>query len=269
MRKKQMLLEWEKELMTDVKEFLEDFKDFVLWINVSEGAPWRGNLYHKVMKREAGFNSLLDMALMVENICECTGIPKANMEVRRFKSLDQSDEGAGEKSVHCSEQKKGEERVLLFRLHLQYRSHASWQGWIERIDTGLSAGFGSFLNLVEQLCGILWKEAYGEELEQIQLEERTPYKGIPVDEFIQASPMQAAGDSGVGRLLWMVTGKETRFSGSCGVLWLPKRKASFQVNIKFQRNHTWQGTVRWLENKEELQFRSLLELLKITDYSYE
>lgn len=256
--------------MTDVKEDFEDFKDFVLSINIGEGAPWHGKLHHKIMKSEAEFDTLLDMALMVENICECTGIPKANMEVRRFKSLDHLEDGASEKSTRCSDQKKGEERVLLFRLHLQYRSHASWQGWIERIDTGSSAGFGSFLNLVEQLCGILWKEAYGEELPQIQVEEKTPYEGIPADELIQSTPMQEAGDRGVGHLLWMVTGKEARFSGPSGVLWLPERKVSFQVNIKFQRNHTWQGTVRWLENKEELQFRSFFELLKITDCnSYE
>ena len=41
----------------------------------------------------------------------------------------------------------------------------------------------------------------------------------------------------------------------------------FVVDVKFRRNATWQGTVKW-EGKEA-NFRSTLELLKIMDAALE
>lgn len=256
--------------MADVAEFLEDIKDFVLEINVGGKVPWHGNLYHKIKKQKVRFDSLLEMAWLVEDICDHTGIPKASVELRRFKNgLYDQEEGNGGSSAYCSSPEEGGARALLFRLHLQYRSNASWQGWLESIDTGSSAGFNSFLNLAEQLCGVLWKETYGEELTAAEVEETISYEGIPADERGLSSIRKEPGESSIGRLLWLVTGKKTRFSGHSGILWLPGKRGSFQVDIKFQRNHTWQGTARWLEKKEELQFRSFLELLKITDVEYQ
>ncbi|MDL2219813.1 hypothetical protein LJC04_05750 [Ruminococcaceae bacterium OttesenSCG-928-O06] len=37
------------------------------------------------------------------------------------------------------------------------------------------------------------------------------------------------------------------------------------VNVKFRQNATWQGTVKWNGNPEEVHFRSTLELLKVMD----
>lgn len=39
----------------------------------------------------------------------------------------------------------------------------------------------------------------------------------------------------------------------------------FVVNVKFCQNATWQGTVSWNGNNEQVNFRSTLELLKIMD----
>lgn len=40
---------------------------------------------------------------------------------------------------------------------------------------------------------------------------------------------------------------------------------TFAVRIIFRQNASWQGTVSWLEGKQEKNFRSALELLKTMD----
>ena len=40
---------------------------------------------------------------------------------------------------------------------------------------------------------------------------------------------------------------------------------NFVVSEKSQENHTWQGTVSWVEGKKQVNFRSALELLKLMD----
>ena len=44
-----------------------------------------------------------------------------------------------------------------------------------------------------------------------------------------------------------------------------KPLATFQVNIVFRHNASWQGCVRWLENGLETEFRSALELIFLMD----
>ncbi|MHC1724023.1 MAG: hypothetical protein AB9836_12565 [Aminipila sp.] len=46
-------------------------------------------------------------------------------------------------------------------------------------------------------------------------------------------------------------------------------KATFILQIKFRQNASWQGTVQWVEKKQELNFRSALELIKIIDSACE
>lgn len=39
----------------------------------------------------------------------------------------------------------------------------------------------------------------------------------------------------------------------------------FVVKILHQQNNTWQGTINWVNNKEEKSFRSALELIRLMD----
>lgn len=41
--------------------------------------------------------------------------------------------------------------------------------------------------------------------------------------------------------------------------------ASFKLNILFRQNASWQGSVVWIEQRMESQFRSLLELIFLMD----
>lgn len=40
---------------------------------------------------------------------------------------------------------------------------------------------------------------------------------------------------------------------------------TFVINVKCRQNHTWQGTVKWVEGQKELPFRSALELIKMME----
>lgn len=40
-------------------------------------------------------------------------------------------------------------------------------------------------------------------------------------------------------------------------------KATFTIQIQFQQNATWQGTIAWAEGGKRQKFRSELEMLKL------
>ena len=40
-------------------------------------------------------------------------------------------------------------------------------------------------------------------------------------------------------------------------------KATFTIQIQFQQNATWQGTIAWAEGEKSQKFRSELEMLKL------
>jgi hypothetical protein len=44
-----------------------------------------------------------------------------------------------------------------------------------------------------------------------------------------------------------------------------KALATFRIDVLFRQNASWQGNLVWLEQKEEIQFRSVLELIMIMD----
>lgn len=40
---------------------------------------------------------------------------------------------------------------------------------------------------------------------------------------------------------------------------------SFVINVLDNRNHTWQGTITWVESDKKQSFRSALELIELMD----
>lgn len=42
-------------------------------------------------------------------------------------------------------------------------------------------------------------------------------------------------------------------------------QGTFMVHVQYRQNATWQGQVTWVEQKQTVQFRSALELLKLID----
>lgn len=55
---------------------------------------------------------------------------------------------------------------------------------------------------------------------------------------------------------------------------VPHKKCSnkgetFVISVKCRQNHTWQGTVKWIEGQKEIPFRSVFELIKLIDSAIE
>ena len=46
-------------------------------------------------------------------------------------------------------------------------------------------------------------------------------------------------------------------------------KQSFLVEILYQQNSTWQGTIKWINEGKSQNFRSALELLRLIDSTME
>lgn len=40
---------------------------------------------------------------------------------------------------------------------------------------------------------------------------------------------------------------------------------TFEINVRFTQNATWQGQIYWFEQKKKQSFRSALEMLKLMD----
>lgn len=40
---------------------------------------------------------------------------------------------------------------------------------------------------------------------------------------------------------------------------------SFVIEVKSQENHSWQGTITWVEGKRKEYFRSALEMIRLMD----
>lgn len=43
------------------------------------------------------------------------------------------------------------------------------------------------------------------------------------------------------------------------------KENTFIVQVAYQQNHTWQGTIKWVNQAKETCFRSTLELIHIID----
>lgn len=44
-----------------------------------------------------------------------------------------------------------------------------------------------------------------------------------------------------------------------------KKRQSFLVEVISQENHTWQGTIHWVEGRKKEYFRSALEMIRLID----
>ncbi|MDO5417646.1 MAG: hypothetical protein Q4F29_10635 [Lachnospiraceae bacterium] len=47
------------------------------------------------------------------------------------------------------------------------------------------------------------------------------------------------------------------------------KKESFIIHIVSQENSTWQGQITWLDKNQTLNFRSMLEMIKLLDTAME
>ena len=46
---------------------------------------------------------------------------------------------------------------------------------------------------------------------------------------------------------------------------MANKKETFVIEVQYQQNATWQGTIEWLNKKKTRNFRSALEMLKLME----
>jgi len=54
-------------------------------------------------------------------------------------------------------------------------------------------------------------------------------------------------------------------TGPPGTEYRPGDEATFAVRILFRQNASWQGSITWIEGRQEQSFRSVLELILLMD----
>ena len=68
----------------DANQFLKDYRNFILTVEKSEGEALRGSLFHKTCAGGVRFGTFMEMARLVEDICDQESVPKAVVEDRCF-----------------------------------------------------------------------------------------------------------------------------------------------------------------------------------------
>lgn len=223
-------------MSADANQFLRDYRNFILTIEKPAEAAWRGTLYHATCAGGMVFETPLEMARLVEDICDESQVPRSLVEDRCFTkraALKSEDAKAVPKARSYSGSVKGES--IQFKICLNHRYNASWQGVIERIGTNNQVVFHSFLQLMEQI--------------------------------MMAFPQKEAVSGTYGQMLAVVNGKGSFDVSKDGMQWYKLPGASYHIKVLYHENYTCQGIVRWLEAKESMCFRSFLELAKMTDVS--
>lgn len=125
----------------------EGLKTILLCVDSYENSLIKGTMYHGSFSDGKGFADLMQLLLMVEDVLDDTGFPKATTEKRRFntfKSEDKADESGG--GLLEFDAKKG--RLATFRLKILFRHNASWQGSVAWIEGSNEEPFRSALELI-------------------------------------------------------------------------------------------------------------------------
>lgn len=250
---------------------------FVIAIDEVRDGKIMGAVFHTEHAEPSSFCSMMDLVWIVEAISDELRCPVSLMKQRQFKkamAIERKPTIAGD----GGKVRRG--RLATLKMKLSYRHYASWQGvavWVEEEETKV---FHSFLELVRYISQIVGLEkgwgigqkgplahkvpvdAHASKLlrgQFIAFANSQPLKFRSVTELAKSlDSMVAANDAG----MWPIYLQEKRLES---VYWPKGRKASFVVKIRFCEHMTWQGTVFWCEEKQIVNFRSFLELIKLMD----
>jgi len=133
--------------MTGRGAVAEGLKTILICVDSYDELLIKGYMYHGSFGDGKGFSNLMQLLLMIEDILDDTGFPKATTEKRRFNTFKAEEKGTGTGGgLHEFEAKKG--RLATFRLKILFRHNASWQGSVAWIEGGNEEPFRSALELL-------------------------------------------------------------------------------------------------------------------------
>lgn len=257
----------------------DTYKYFTIAVNGFEQKRLEGLVGHGSRPGTAPFHNVTRLAYILNYMFDQNRYPMSTVDPRLFnrKSLKPGMGHPVEFSGPAGDIfLKG--RLATFRLHVQYRYHATWQGNITWLERGTTYTFDSFLQLMKVFERVLGDGASGApplgkrmcevsvrnyrdcilsgDVSHPAVEERLEFS----NEFELMEQMETmfapAGHS--ARETVIVPRRPCACGGAAGLL-------TFSVRLMFSRNATWQGTIRWKERGEQESFRSFLELLLMMD----
>ncbi len=244
--------------------------DHYFIIALDECSDWsmNGILFHESVSYGICFGSVLELILNIDQILDDVGSPKQTLQMRCFSGIIPS--GFAIKRYN-GEFRKGNAET--FRVCVQYRYHAGWQGTVSWQNEDRKETFESDLELLRLIGGVSNRDFPEKEknLDSFHLMVSDydsgrftgSYQCIPANRIRQFNtPVDLAST-----LKCFMERKGTELFSD-----LPTElgiKASFSIRIMFWERATWQGVIYWRESKEQLSFRSFKELLYIIKFAVE
>lgn len=255
------------------------YKFLTVAVDRFEQKQMEGFIGHESQTGAAPFRNLTQMVYIFNHVFDQICYPMSTVDQRLFnrKSLQSISDDSVEftKPVECNSLKGG---LATFRIHVKYRYHATWQGNITWLEGQTTYPFESFLQLMklfERILGADCPQAAPMGKQMCEVEVRNYRDNVligdvshpAVEERMQFShefELMKHMDAMFAELRQpvqetvVVPRKPVNYKGSLGSL-------TFVVRLLFNRNSTWQGTIRWKERGEQESFRSFLEMLMMMD----
>ena len=247
-------------------------------VDECDGCNIKGVMFHWDDPQGIQYSSMMEMILNMDYVFDSMSCPKQTFQMRRFPGTNPSDF-----VTKTNGEKVRDGKLSTFRIYMQYRYHASWQGVIHWEEGNLQAPFESMLQLILTMDQMLKRDPRaGQEGEvfnsfhvaiddydsgRITGNYQNVSAGLTEQHDIPADLAETLGNfmeirvlkEGIskyeldyGRLLFNEIYSMCRRVG---------QKATFSIKIMFREHSTWQGIIYWREGKVEQPFRSFKEML--------
>lgn len=254
----------------------DSYKYYTIAVDSFDNRLLKGQVYHDSWDRSVAFGCISEMVLILEGMFDAMQYPTKSVDQRKFNHRCAGRQTVGpvclsQDLVHMSTGKLG-----IFRLHVKYRFHATWQGDITDLGRGNTTTFSSFLELMEYFGRFLGQERgdsrYGLGKKMCEVVVRG-YENFVMSGDISHPAVERRQNFGsefdivemIGNILNSLSGEMEQDSviipRSVTFMAGNYSPATFVVRVLFRRNSTWQGMICWKEKRTQVSFRSFLEML--------
>ena len=114
-----------------------------------------GRIYHCFTEQAWGFNNVVQMLELMEDLFNAINYPQASTKTRSFNNKEQVAELNLRKVQEQKEVIVHRGNEATFFVHVQYRQNSSWQGQVEWAEKGVLKHFNSELDLVKLISGAI------------------------------------------------------------------------------------------------------------------
>lgn len=263
----------------------EPDRQIVLALDDYKDGRVHGTITHKSIDQPVEYNSLMDMAWIVENILDGMKFAQNSLEQRSFANFKTEVLKGGFSPIEKQGSAAAKGKIATFHIRVQHRYFATWQGYAVWEEEGETKPFRSFLELVWILeSAIRQKEPQNWDVSddatcRVLVDgstDRDPKGWI----YHPAALNRVSFNSMMHLMQYLrqavASRKDRDQSGyyfqeevvseeAFGKYRLKGKKATFVIQVCFEEHNTWQGVIYWKEERQREKFRSFLELVKLMD----